>query len=338
MRNSARFVILDEMEITNPETSQTVAPYQNDVLCKLFVGNVNKSTTEEDFRTYFEKYGKMRDLILMKDNVNPSQNRGFGFVTPELVEVTDKILLDGSHQVDGRDLDIKRALPKDIEDPLLHMKTPRIFVGGLPHNLTEEDISNFFTEKYGYMGTVKEVLIKKERQTGKPRGFCFVSFDNPHVVDKIMVEMRFPVINNKRCQVKKADPGIPITGVPPSQLTKYAPRPTSMIPKTSGYGRGQPGLGPQNQQVGIGSGGNMGTPTSYDYNGYASSNPNMVAYPQSNAYYNFYQNQANMASQYQAPANPVSYSAPYGYPDQRNIRPSYQRSNYSQNINRARPY
>ncbi|KAF0988265.1 hypothetical protein HZS_538 [Henneguya salminicola] len=325
--------------MTNNEQSQTSYSYPNDALCKLFVGNVNKSTTDETFKTYFEKFGLMKDIILMKDPNNQSQNRGFGFVTPELVEVTDKILMEGTHQLDGRDLDIKRALPKDIEDPLLHVKTPRIFLGGLPHNLTEEDISNFFNEKYGYMGTVKEVVIKKERQTGRPRGFCFISFDNSHVVDKIMVEMRFPIINNKRCEVKKADPGIPITGVPPSQLPKYSPRPQISTPRMSGYGRGQQSTPQPVQNMGMISASAMPNASAYDYNGYNGSNSSMVAYPQSNAYYSYYQNQPGLASQYQGAANPTGYAAPYGYADQRAIRPGYQRTSYSQTANnRPRPY
>lgn len=129
----------------------------NDALCKIFVGNVAKSTTEEEFRSYFEKFGKLREVVLMKDTANPQLNRGFGFVTPEAAETTDRIVLQESHSMGGRELDIKRALPKDIGDPLLHVRTPRIFVGGLPHTATEEEITNFFNEKYSYMGAVKEV-------------------------------------------------------------------------------------------------------------------------------------------------------------------------------------
>ncbi|KII67352.1 Heterogeneous nuclear ribonucleoprotein A1-like 2 [Thelohanellus kitauei] len=310
---------------TTPNTNAV----PHDTLCKIFVGNVSKNTTEEEFKSYFEKFGQMRDIVLMKDNVNPTQNRGFGFVTPELAEITDRIVMEEKHSLNGRDLDVKRALPKEIDDPLLHIKTPRIFLGGLPHNITEEELTDFFNEKYGYMGTVKEVIIKKDRLTGKPRGFCFVSFDNPHVVDKMMAEIRYPIIKNKRCEIKKADAGIPITGAPPSQIPKYPgksnprPRPRENRPPNTPPLQAPPPV----QSV---------PQPSYDYSSYPTSSAGMMAYPQSNAYYSYYQNQASLGAQYQ---NPASYPPPYAYGDQRGTRPPYQRpQNYQQGNNRTRPY
>mmetsp|Transcript_32580 Transcript_32580/g.33227 ORF Transcript_32580/g.33227 Transcript_32580/m.33227 type:complete len:219 (+) Transcript_32580:78-734(+) len=51
----------------------------------------------------------------------------------------------------------------------------RIFVGNITFNTTEEDLRPLFT-KYG---TVSELRVAVERDTGRNRGFAFVSMDDP---------------------------------------------------------------------------------------------------------------------------------------------------------------
>lgn len=45
-----------------------------------------------------------------------------------------------------------------------------IYVGNLSYQVTEEDITAVFRE----YGTVKQVQVPTDRETGRPRGFCFV--------------------------------------------------------------------------------------------------------------------------------------------------------------------
>jgi len=45
-----------------------------------------------------------------------------------------------------------------------------IYVGNLSYQVTQEDVSALFSE----YGTVKQVSLPKDRETGRPRGFCFV--------------------------------------------------------------------------------------------------------------------------------------------------------------------
>jgi RNA recognition motif-containing protein len=45
---------------------------------KLFVGNLWYGTEAESLHTYFERYGYVRDAVIIKDVTNKS--RGFGFV------------------------------------------------------------------------------------------------------------------------------------------------------------------------------------------------------------------------------------------------------------------
>ncbi len=50
----------------------------------------------------------------------------------------------------------------------------RIYVGNLPFSATENEIRDLF----GAHGTVHEVTLLTDRETGRPRGFGFVQMDD----------------------------------------------------------------------------------------------------------------------------------------------------------------
>ena len=49
-----------------------------------------------------------------------------------------------------------------------------LYVGNLPHSTTEADLRNLFAEH----GTVQNVSIITDRETGRPRGFGFVEMSS----------------------------------------------------------------------------------------------------------------------------------------------------------------
>lgn len=49
----------------------------------------------------------------------------------------------------------------------------RIYCGNLPFNATEDQVRGLFEE----FGTVQEVSLVTDRETGRPRGFGFVEMD-----------------------------------------------------------------------------------------------------------------------------------------------------------------
>ena len=50
----------------------------------------------------------------------------------------------------------------------------KIFVGGIPPGVEREDIQHDF----GKFGEIEDVYMPQDRETGKPRGFGFVTFKN----------------------------------------------------------------------------------------------------------------------------------------------------------------
>lgn len=66
--------------------------------------------------------------------------------------------------------------------PALDPQYRKIFVGGLPHNLTDEDFKMFFLQ----FGEIEDCAILKDKRTGKPRGFGFVTYKALATVDQVM--------------------------------------------------------------------------------------------------------------------------------------------------------
>ncbi len=56
----------------------------------------------------------------------------------------------------------------------------RLYVGNLPYNVTDEDLSDLFSQA----GDIKDVTVIKERDTQRSRGFGFVEYNNQADAEK----------------------------------------------------------------------------------------------------------------------------------------------------------
>ena len=62
-----------------------------------------------------------------------------------------------------------------------------MFVGGLKDGTTEEEIKC----KFETFGNIDKVEMIKDKNTGKQRGFCFVTYDDYDAVDKCVCKYKF---------------------------------------------------------------------------------------------------------------------------------------------------
>ncbi|KAG1663847.1 Heterogeneous nuclear ribonucleoprotein 27C [Nymphon striatum] len=144
---------------------------------KIFVGGLSWETDRDSLSNHFSKYGEVVDCVVMKDN-GTGKSRGFGFVTFKEPSVVQNILRD-THLLDGRTIDPKPCNPRSVQ---LQKKASnfKIFLGGLPLDITETDLKNFF----GNYGHVTEVTIMYDQEAKRCRGFGFLSFDSEQSVKK----------------------------------------------------------------------------------------------------------------------------------------------------------
>ncbi|XP_022136959.1 RNA-binding protein 1-like [Momordica charantia] len=79
---------------------------------KIFVGGLPSDLTENEFKSYFEKFGQITDVVVMQDSVT-NRPRGFGFITFDSVESVNYVLQNNFHELNGRRVEVKRAVPKN---------------------------------------------------------------------------------------------------------------------------------------------------------------------------------------------------------------------------------
>ncbi|KAL6496947.1 hypothetical protein OROGR_028876 [Orobanche gracilis] len=174
---------------------------------KLFVGGIAWETSEvgisiaESFCRYFRRYGEITDSVIMMDKVS-GRPRGFGFITFADLEVAERVLQE-QHVIDGRSVEVKRTVPReDVQGRGGVSKTKKIFVGGLSLSLNEDDLREYFSS----YGNVVDIQIMIDHQTGRSRGFGFVTFENEDAVEIIVSNGRMHEIGGKHVEVKRAEP------------------------------------------------------------------------------------------------------------------------------------
>lgn len=167
---------------------------------KLFVGGISWETTEETFADYFSKYGEITDSVIMKDR-HSGRPRGFGFVTFADTVVADKVLAK-EHVIDGRAVEVKRTVPREDVQVKGPSKTKKIFIGGIPPSFSEDELKEYFST----YGSIVEHQIMLDHNTGRPRGFGFVTFETEETVDRIFSEDKLHELGGKQVEIKRAEP------------------------------------------------------------------------------------------------------------------------------------
>jgi len=177
---------------------------------KLFVGGISWETDEDRLREYFGRFGEVTEAVIMRDR-STGRARGFGFVVFADATVAERVTIE-KHMIDGRMVEAKKAVPRDDHSIVSKSntssigspgpgRTRKIFVGGLPSNVTEADFRGYFEQ----FGVITDVVVMYDHNTQRPRGFGFITYDSEDAVDKAL-HKSFHELNGKMVEVKKAVP------------------------------------------------------------------------------------------------------------------------------------
>eukprot|EP00916_Digyalum_oweni_P002307 GHVL01004204.1.p1 GENE.GHVL01004204.1~~GHVL01004204.1.p1 ORF type:complete len:188 (+),score=26.79 GHVL01004204.1:60-623(+) len=152
---------------------------------KLFIGGLSYVTDENSLRSHFETWGEIVDCVVMRDP-NTKKSRGFGFITYKDADSIDQAQANRPHKVDDREVDTKRAMPREESGrPESQQSVKKMFVGGVKEDTTEDMVRESFSP-YGQIATVDLIT---DKHTGKARGFCFVTFEDHDSVDKAVCKL-----------------------------------------------------------------------------------------------------------------------------------------------------
>ncbi|MEN9217591.1 RNA-binding protein [Synechococcus sp. C9] len=77
-----------------------------------------------------------------------------------------------------------------------------IYIGNLNYRVTKEDIQEVFAE----YGSVKNVVLPMDRETGRMRGFAFVEMNEDDQEDKAITELDGAEWMGRQLRVNKARP------------------------------------------------------------------------------------------------------------------------------------
>ncbi|KAJ4486170.1 heterogeneous nuclear ribonucleoprotein HRP1 [Lentinula aciculospora] len=136
---------------------------------KMFIGGLHWDTTDDGLRAYFEQFGRVEACTIMRDQAGRS--RCFAFLTFEDAASVNAVMVK-EHVLDGKIIDPKRAIPRQE-----HQRATKLFIGGLAATVTSESMREFFSQ----FGRVVDSTVMLDRETGRSKGFGFVSLEDANV-------------------------------------------------------------------------------------------------------------------------------------------------------------
>ncbi|KXN88356.1 hypothetical protein AN958_07501 [Leucoagaricus sp. SymC.cos] len=149
-----------------PVNERSVRPSEMKDEGKMFIGGLNWETTDDTLRDYFTQYGKVDACTIMRDAAGRS--RCFAFLTFEDPASVNAVMVR-EHVLDGKIIDPKRAIPRQE-----HQRATKLFIGGLAATVTSESMREFFSQ----FGKVIDSTVMLDRETGRSKGFGFVSLED----------------------------------------------------------------------------------------------------------------------------------------------------------------
>jgi len=94
---------------------------------------------------------------------------------------------------------------KEKVNKMMKRDPRKVFVGGLPSQVMDEEFREFFTQ----FGNVVDSVVIFDNTTHRSRGFGFVTFEDKLTADKVLggsKEFGTVVIRGKECELKPAEP------------------------------------------------------------------------------------------------------------------------------------
>jgi nucleolin len=158
---------------------------------RIFLGGLPYRAQDKDIKDFFKAAGPI-DTVELKIG-DDGRATGFGFVTFKKAEsVAKAVELDGQEMM-GRWIKVKVAdgtEGKRSSTGGFGSQKPKpegclnVFVGNLSFDADEDSLRSMFED----CGGITSVRLATDRETGEPKGFGHVSFDDTAAVDKAIAK------------------------------------------------------------------------------------------------------------------------------------------------------
>jgi RNA recognition motif-containing protein len=84
----------------------------------------------------------------------------------------------------------------------------KIYVGNMSFNTNEDELRQMFSQH----GNVSDVAVISDRETGRPRGFGFVTMDNDAEANAAIAALNGQEVGGRTLTVNEARPKVPSGG------------------------------------------------------------------------------------------------------------------------------
>ncbi|CAA6669994.1 unnamed protein product [Spirodela intermedia] len=199
----------------------------------VFVKNLSESTTEEDLKIIFGKYGNITSSVIMREG--DGKSKCFGFVNFENADDAALAVEElNGNKFDDKEWYVGKAQKKSERE--LELKTK------FEQNMKETKLKELFAE-YGRITSCKVM----RDPNGVSRGSGFVAFSTPEEANRALTGMNGKMIGSKPLFVALAQRKEDRRARLQAQFSQMRPvaMPPSVAPRVPMYPPGGPGLGQQ---------------------------------------------------------------------------------------------
>lgn len=166
---------------------------------KLFVGGLPARIEEEAVLSFFQQFGEIASCQL-KVNARTKRSLGFAYVEAANQETYDRLLNEPIH-FETRLIEVKKFLAKaKLDDKLVEEKEKKLFVTGLPLDLSNEELVEFFSS----FGTVLNGFIIKDIETEESKSYGYVKFQTNEEIEKVLSVSDLKIRGDHPIEVEKA--------------------------------------------------------------------------------------------------------------------------------------
>ncbi|KAL1209996.1 RNA-binding protein CP29B [Cardamine amara subsp. amara] len=190
---------------------------------KLFVGNLPFNVDSAQLAQLFESAGNVEMVEVIYDKIT-GRSRGFGFVTMSSVsEVEAAAQQFNGYELDGRPLRVNAGPPPPKREdgfsrgPRSSFGSSgsgygggsgsgagsgnRVYVGNLSWGVDDMALENLFGEQ----GKVVEARVIYDRDSGRSKGFGFVTYNSPQEVQKAIQSLNGADLDGRQIRVSEAE-------------------------------------------------------------------------------------------------------------------------------------
>ncbi|XP_041028703.1 29 kDa ribonucleoprotein A, chloroplastic-like [Juglans microcarpa x Juglans regia] len=177
---------------------------------KLFVGNLPFSVDSAQLAGLFERAGNVEMVEVIYDKTT-GRSRGFGFVTMSTVEEVDAAAQQfNGYELEGRALRVNSGPPPPRREDSSFRSNGggpgfgaghRVHVGNLAWDVDDLALESLFTEQ----GKVVEARVVYDRESGRSRGFGFVTYSSAIGANNAIESLNGVDLNGRALRVSAAE-------------------------------------------------------------------------------------------------------------------------------------